>query len=162
MYRLFYLLEMPLERTLRMSAMTCGELAGYEKQESRKSVSRYGAFFFPRWGRRVFDFSALSFADMEKRESFLAVMERASHPFFAEEETDIRRAVFESHELTTHHFSDTRRKKDDTLQARGKEITGRRMQLSRIEGNKGPGKGEEYAVRFVACCVVDFSSADGI
>ena len=75
---------------------------------------------------------------------------------------DIRRAVFESHELTTHHFSDTRRKKDDTLQARGKEIAGRRMRLSRIEGNKGPRKGEEYAVRFVACCVVDFSSADGI
>lgn len=90
MYRLFYLLEMPLERALRMSAMTCGELAGYEKQESRKSVSRCGAFFFPRWGRRVFDFSALSFADMEKRESFLAVMERASRPFFAEEKTQRR------------------------------------------------------------------------
>ena len=90
MYRLFYLLEMPLERALRISAMTCGELAGYEKQESRKSVSRCGAFFFPRWGRRVFDFSALSFADMEKRESFLAVMERASRPFFAEEETQRR------------------------------------------------------------------------
>ena len=90
MYRLFYLLEMPLERALRISAMTCGELSEYSKQESRKSVSRCGAFYFPRWGRRVFDFSALSFADMEKRESFLAVMERASHPFFAEEETQRR------------------------------------------------------------------------
>ena len=90
MYRLFYLMEIGLERALRMSAMTCGDLAGYEKQESRKSVSRCGAFFFPRWGRRVFDFSALSFADGEKRKAFLSVMERASHPFFAEEETQRR------------------------------------------------------------------------
>ena len=90
MYRLFYLLGMPLDRALRMSAMTCGELSEYSKQESRKSVSRCGAFFFSRWGRRVFDFSALSFADGEKREAFLAVMERASHPFFAEEETQRR------------------------------------------------------------------------
>lgn len=90
MYRLFYLLEMPLERALRMSAMTCGELSEYSKQESRKSVSRCGAFYFPRWGRRVFDFSALSFADGEKRKAFLSVMERASHPFFAEEETQRR------------------------------------------------------------------------
>lgn len=90
MYRLFYLLEMPLERALRMSAMTCGELAEYSKQESRKSRPRCGAFFFPHWGRRVFDFSALSFSDEEKRETFLAVMERASHPFFSEEEIQRR------------------------------------------------------------------------
>ena len=75
---------------------------------------------------------------------------------------DIRGAFFESHELTTHHFSDTRQKNGDTLQTRGKETTRGRMRLSRIEGNIGLGKGEEYAVRFVACCVVDFSSADGI
>ena len=41
-------------------------------------------------------------------------------------------------------------------------MTRGRMQVSRIEGNIGLGKGEEYAVRFVACCVVDLSSADGI
>ncbi len=90
MYRLFYLLETPLERALRMSAMTCGELAEYETQEFLRSKSQGGAFYFPRWGRRVFEFSALSFADGEKREAFLAVMERASHPFFAEEETQRR------------------------------------------------------------------------
>ncbi len=86
MYRFFYLLEMPMERALRMSAMTCGELSDYERWAYHLPKSRCGAFYFPRWGRRVFDFSSLAFAEAGTRETFLRAVEEASHPFFAEEE----------------------------------------------------------------------------
>lgn len=94
MYRLFYLLEMPMRRAIDMSAMTCGELADYERWAYHLPKSRCGAFYLPRWGRRVFDFSALSFAETSTRVEFLRTMEQASHPFFVEEETRLRfRAV---------------------------------------------------------------------
>ncbi len=90
MNRFFYLVEMPMERALRMSAMTCEELAEFEKLEFHQGQVPCGAFHFPRWGRRVFDFSALAFADGETQEAFLVALERASHPFFVEEETQRR------------------------------------------------------------------------
>ncbi len=90
MHRLFYLLEMPLDRALKMAPMTCEELEQYESQAYSLPQSQSGAFWFPRWGTRVFDFSALFFAGESRQQAFLAAMESSSHPFFSEKETQLR------------------------------------------------------------------------
>ena len=91
MYRRFYLLEMPLHLALRISKMTCKELVEVdEKGHYWVSHSRCGAFYFPRWGELVYNFSAISYADAETQEAFLSAVERVSHPFFSKEETQLR------------------------------------------------------------------------
>ena len=91
MYRRFYLLEMPWHLAFQMSKMTCKELVELDERGYYLiSHSRCGAFYFPRWGELVYDFSAISHADAETQEAFLSAVERVSHPFFSREETQLR------------------------------------------------------------------------
>ncbi len=79
-----------MDRALKMSSMTCVELAIYEQHAALLPKSPSGAFWFSRWGQRIFDFSALSFADKSTKLAFLATIESASHPFFTTAETQLR------------------------------------------------------------------------
>lgn len=90
MYRRFYLLEISLHRAFRISKMNCKDLVELDEQGLWVPKSRCGAFYFPRWGKRVFDFYAISYAEAETQEAFLSTIERVSYPFFSKKETQLR------------------------------------------------------------------------